>query len=224
MQRLLRKNIFKIFWVTVFAGLMIVLFNIRWLDLLLKPLLMPLLMVALFLKTGQSKGKKKIFMALLFAFFGDVLLLFEDKGELYFIAGLACFLLTHCFYISYFIQIKQSGESTAKKHPYLSIIIGLYAAALLYFLWPNLKELKIPVVVYAFVISTMFYLSLCIPYKIGKIAGQLFVLGAVLFVISDSILAINKFYKPFIIAPALIRVSYCVAQYCIVKAFIKKRY
>ena len=149
MQLLLRKNIFKIFWVTVLAGLIAVIFSISTLDLIIKPLLMPLLMAALFLKTGQTKGRTKIFIALFFSFCGDVLLLFENKGALFFIAGLVCFLITHSFYISYFLQIKQSGDSAAKKYPYLIILISAYTVALLYLLWPNLKELKIPVVIYA---------------------------------------------------------------------------
>ncbi|CAN5807307.1 lysoplasmalogenase [soil metagenome] len=224
MYRLLRKNIFRIFWVIVFAGLIVVSLQISWLDYIFKPLIIPLLLAALFFKTGQPKGKMKIVIALVFSFLGDVFLLFENDGPLFFIAGLVCFLLTHIFYISYFLQLRQSGESPVKSYPFLPILITLYSAGLLYLLWPGLKDLKIPVIIYASIISVMLYLSLCIPYKAGKIAGQLFITGAVVFVASDSLLAINKFYNPFTLAPFLIRITYCFAQYCIVKGFIKKRY
>ena len=224
MQLLFRKNIFRIFWVTVLLGIIAVIFNLRLPDLIFKPLLMPVLMAAIFLRTGQTKGRIKIILALFFSFCGDVFLLFENKGTSFFIAGLVCFLITHLFYISYFLQIKQSGASPAKKHPYLIFLIGVYIAGLLYLLWPNLRELKIPVVIYTCIISIMLYLSLCVPYKVGKIVSQLFIMGAFIFVVSDSLLAFNKFYRPFILAPVLIRLTYCLAQYFIVKGFIKKRY
>ena len=185
---------------------------------------MPVLMAAVFLRTGQTSGRIKIILALFFSFCGDFFLLFENKGTAFFIGGLVCFLITHLFYISYFLQIKKSGSSPAKKYPYLILVIGLYTAGLLYLLWPNLRELKIPVAIYACVISIMLYLSLCVPYKTGKIVGQLFIMGALIFVVSDSLLALDKFYNPFILAPFLIRMTYCLAQYFIVKGFIKKRY
>ena len=224
MNRLLRKNIFIIFWVIVLLGLLVVCLDIKLLDYIFKPLLMPVLLAAVFLRAGRTKGKNKILLALFFSFCGDVFLLFENRGALFFILGLVCFLITHLFYISYFLQIKQSGDSPAKKYPYLIVLVGLYTAFLLYIVWPKLGELKIPVIIYACVISSMLYLSLCIPYKIGKIAGQLFITGAIVFVASDSLLAVNKFYRSFTLAPFLIRLTYCFAQYCIVKGFIKKRY
>lgn len=224
MQLLLKKNIFNVFWVTVLIGILSLIFNFSLLDIIFKALLMPLLMLALYLKTSDNRGRKKIMIALLFSFFGDVLLSFENKGPLFFITGLVCFLVTHIFYISYFSQIKQSGECPAKKYPYILVLIGLYTAGLLYLLWPKLGELKLPVIIYACVISIMLYMSLRIPYKIGRIAGKLFIMGALFFVISDTLLAINKFYAHFTGASLLIRLTYCLAQFFIVKGFIKKRY
>jgi len=224
MNALLRKNIFNVFWVIVLLGIVVMSLDIRWLDYIFKPLLMPVLLAAVFVRSARAKGRKKIILALFFSFCGDVFLLFEDRGSLFFIGGLICFLITHLFYIAYFLQIKQPGESPAKLYPYLVMFIAGYTAFLLYVTWPNLHELKIPVIIYACIISTMLYLSLCVPYKVGKTACQLFVTGAVFFVVSDSLLAANKFYKAFTLAPFSIRLTYCFAQYCIVKGFLKKRY
>lgn len=221
---LLRKYIYRVFWVIVFIGLIAIVFGLTTIDLIFKPLIIPALVVALMLKSENTRGKKKILLALVFSFLGDVFLQFEDRNPVFFIAGLASFLVTHLLYIAYFYQIKQSGDSPAKKYPFSPFIILLYAIGLVYLLYPKLGDLKIPVIVYACVISAMLYLCLCVPYKVGKMTSRLFVSGALLFVLSDSILAINKFYAPFSAADFLIRITYCVAQYFIVKGFIKKRY
>ncbi len=221
---LLRKYIYRVFWVIVFIGLIAVLFGLTTLDLVFKPLIIPALMVALMLKSENTRGKNKILLALVFSFLGDVFLQFENRDPVFFMAGLACFFITHLFYIAYFYQIKQSGDAPVKAYPFTPFIILLYAIGLVYLLYPKLGSLKVPVIAYACVISVMLYMCLCVPYKVGKMSSRLFVSGAVLFVLSDSILAINKFYAPFSAAPFLIRITYCVAQYFIVKGFIKKRY
>jgi uncharacterized membrane protein YhhN len=79
-----------------------------------------------------------------------------------------------------------------------------------------------PVMVYATVICTMLLCSLHIFLKVNKPANILYLLGAALFVLSDSLLAINKFYQPFAFAGILIMLTYCAAQYFIVTGFIKQ--
>jgi uncharacterized membrane protein YhhN len=50
----------------------------------------------------------------------------------------------------------------------------------------------------------------------------LFVAGALLFVCSDSLLAINKFGQPFRFAGLLIMFTYCLAQFLIVWGVVKR--
>jgi uncharacterized membrane protein YhhN len=219
-----RKNIFLFFWAVVSMGIIGILFNIELLDIIFKPLLMPALIAAVLLLKKEAQGRLKILAALFFSFLGDVFLLMEQKSSIFFIAGLISFLLTHIFYIAYFIQIKRPGASLVKKHPYLIAPVVLYVAFLLYSLFPHLDSLKIPVTIYACVISIMLYFSLAVPYSVSKTVRQLFIAGALFFVISDSLLSINKFYKAFPTALLLIRLTYCMAQYFIVRGFIKKRY
>ena len=146
---LLRKYIYRVFWVIVFIGLIAVLFGLTSIDLIFKPLIIPALMVALMLKSENTRGKKKILLALVFSFLGDVFLQFEYREPVFFMAGLACFLVTHIFYISYFYQIKQSGDSPVKTYPYSPFLILLYSIGLVYLLYPKLGDLKIPVIAYA---------------------------------------------------------------------------
>jgi len=224
MKLFLRKNIFFIFWGIVLLDLVSVVLNTPQPVFILKPLLMPSLIVAVLAFSPGSTGRIKVLVALFFSFLGDTFLLFQDKNPLFFILGLCCFLTTHIFYIAYFIQLSKNGASVAKKYPYLVVAIAAYSGALLYLLMPGLADLKIPVIIYACIISIMLYFSLNIPFRISQKIRRFFFIGAACFVISDSLLAINKFYHTFPAADFLIMLTYCVAQYFIVKGFIRNRY
>ena len=72
--------------------------------------------------------------------------------------------------------------------------------------------MKIPVLVYGIVISVMFLLSLHMLFVKNKEAGKLMMFGPLLFIASDSILAVNKFYEPFEYAGIAIMLTYGIAQ------------
>lgn len=224
MRRLLRKYIYFIFWAIVLLGLVGILFNITLLDFISKPLLMPLLMLAVHLRSSNTRGKTKIQGALLLSFFGDILLMFEDKGTWFFISGLACFLFAHVMYIAYFRQLSRNNDSLIKDYPYITIGIIGYAGLLLALLYPVLGDLRVPVIIYACIISIMLFYAFKVPYKVSRFVRYLFISGAIFFVLSDSLLAINKFYLPFAAAGFLIRITYCLAQFFIAKGYIKKKY
>ena len=81
--------------------------------------------------------------------------------------------------------------------------------------------MKIPVLVYGVVISVMFLLALHMLFIKNKEAGKMMMLGALLFIVSDSILAINKFYQPFEYAGIAIMLSYGIAQLLITLGAVK---
>ncbi len=160
-------------------------------------------------------------MALTFSWIGDVILLFADRGEIYFILGLVAFLISHIFYIVLFN--KQTISKTISNKLSFTAGIGLI---LLYFilmintLIPKLGSLTIPVVIYAMVISTMLYFALKGSYQWNAIPYHSVLVGAFLFISSDSILAMNKFYEPIPNASFLIMITYLLAQYGIVKGIV----
>jgi len=189
-----------------------------------KPLLIPALLALMFFSNTIKEGRALIITGLLFSWAGDVLLLFENKHALFFIGGLASFLLTHICYIIYFLKIRSVQPSLIKKQPWIAALVAGYGVSLVMFLLPYLGELKIPVVVYAIVICNMLMFSLHVFYRVNKPANLLFVSGAILFTASDSMLAVNKFYQPFTGAGVLIMLTYCAAQFCIVQGVIKRRF
>ncbi len=190
---------------------------------ILKSLLMPALLLLLLNSNTVSPGKNLITTGLFFSWAGDVLLLFESKNALFFIGGLVCFLITHICYIVYFLKIQSTNTSIIRKQPWLAALVAAYGVSLVMFLFPHLGEMKVPVLVYAIVICTMVICSLHVFTKVNSPANILFVVGAVLFAASDSLLAVNKFYKPFEGAGALIISTYCAAQFFIVMGVVKRK-
>ncbi len=188
-----------------------------------KPLLMPALLLLLIFSTLIAGNKGLIIAALLFSFLGDVLLLFENKSSLFFIGGLVSFLLTHICYILYFLKIKSAQPSLIRKQPWMAALAAAYTISLVQFLLPSLGDMKIPVIIYAIIIYCMMLCSLQVFLKVNTPANRLFITGALLFTASDSMLAINKFHKPFAAAAVLIMLTYCAAQFCIVQGVIKRK-
>ncbi|HCF04122.1 lysoplasmalogenase [Flavobacterium sp.] len=188
---------------------------------ILKPFLLPILVFAV--ASSAHFGTKKILItALTFSWIGDVILLFADKGEIYFIFGLVAFLVSHVFYIVLFS--KQTISKTISNKLSFGAGIGLI---LLYFfgmittLGPKLGSLTIPVVIYAVVISTMLFYALKGSFQWNTIPYQSVFIGAVFFICSDSILAFNKFDQPIPYASFLIMITYLAAQFCIVWGILK---
>jgi uncharacterized membrane protein YhhN len=212
----------NIFWVIVLADITGNALNIPILHYAAKPLLMPALIILAFTAIQATRGKNIILTALFFSWMGDLFLMFENTNPPFFIFGLASFLATHILYIIYFAGFKNNRVSLLKKQPLLIVAVLLYGASLVWLLFPKLGNLKIPVLVYATVICTMQLYSTHAFNKVNKKAARLFLSGALLFVLSDSVLAINKFHLPFAAAGAIIMLTYCAAQYNIVCGFIKQ--
>ena len=212
-----------IFGIAVAADIIGIAANISLLHYFAKPLLLPVLIMLLATATPEVAGKKIMLVALFFSWLGDMFLLFESRQSLFFILGLVSFLTTHVLYIIYFLSIGSNQISLLKKQPLLIAAVSAYGIALVWLLFPHLKDLKIPVMIYAAVICIMLLCSLHIYFKVNKPANTLFVSGALFFVLSDSLLAINKFYQPFAYAGECIMLTYCAAQYFIVTGFIKQQ-
>ena len=212
-----------LFWVLTLADIIAIQFNLLDVHFFVKPLLIPVLMVLLVYSKVNSAGKGLLLIGLFFSFLGDVFLLYEYKNSLFFIFGLASFLITHICYIIYFLKIKSVQTSLLRQQPWLAALVAAYGCSLVMLLYPGLGDLKIPVIVYAAVICCMLLCSLHVFYKTGRPANVYFITGALFFVISDSLLAVNKFLNPFPIAGVLIMFTYCAAQFFIVKGFIAKQ-
>lgn len=176
-------------------------------------------MVFLWLNTRlHDRFSKLIFTGLFFGWIGDILLMFNNNDL--FVFGLASFLICHIFYISAFVgNIRKSNYKLSGVNKFILSLLPIFYLIVLYtYLYPHIanneqnKPFLIPVSVYAVTIVTM---SLCALWRIGssnKISTALIILGAFTFMISDSLIALNKFVSPFQHANLFIMLTYCLAQ------------
>lgn len=185
-----------------------------------KPLLIPAI-TAFFISASlftSSSLKRYIIPALFFSWIGDVLLMFQANQAIFFIGGLIAFLIAHIFYILFFYRIWVVQQMKMK--PWLLLVVVIFYAALISFLLPHLGAMLVPVLVYGFVISTMLWFALHLYLLRYKVAAAHFISGAILFVISDSVLAINKFYQAFPVASFTIMLTYALAQWQLIRGAV----
>lgn len=201
---------------------------------LVKPLLMPLLMVYYYqsiqLKKGQSNAIHRWLLgALFFSFLGDVFLMLTWSGGNLFLFGLASFLLAHIAYIFVFrSNLNTSVTSIARRKPYSIFPIIVYTVLLITVLMnygnEEFSDMKLPVVIYAMVIMIMVMTAFNRYKRVVKQSFSLVILGAVLFMLSDSIIALNKFTSLFhshpLLPRLLIMATYTIAQYLIVEGMV----
>ncbi len=186
-----------------------------------KPLLMATLIMYFLSQTKIRKInlKKWILAALFFSWLGDVLLLFQERNSFFFLLGLSAFLIAHIFYIIFFNSIRLLEN--IKSNLWFLLIIVIYYSVLITILSPWLGDMKLPVRIYGIVISFMFMLAMHMLFIKNKTTGRWMVVGALLFVISDSVLAINKFYQSFEAAGIIIMLTYGLAQLFITEGAIR---
>ena len=182
-----------------------------------KPLLMSFLFMW-FMASSATFSPLRYWLAaaLFFSWLGDFFLLMEEKSPAWFMAGLGSFLLAHVLYILFFIKVR-NRQITKKWNLLIIIVVEGYAASLFVFLYPHIGSLKVPVAVYAVTIATMLVTAAHAFGKNRQQAGRYCVTGAALFVASDSLLALNKFYHPFAAAGIGIMLTYGLAQFAITK-------
>lgn len=180
----------------------------------IKPVLLPSLIAAV-AASQKFPTKNLLLSALLFSWLGDIVLMFADKGEGFFIIGLVLFLTAHVLYIVLFRK-QQKKEYQNNTLIYIGLIgILCYLFGMLCVLFPTLGDLKIAVTIYAVVISTMLFMAFKGLMAWTKPAGYYIFAGAVCFVVSDSLLAFDKFHNPIPLASFNIMSTYLAAQFLI---------
>ena len=212
----MRTALVYIYCIDLLVELMAILFDVQSVRIISKPLLMILLILGVGLQKIQPATLKYLLqVSLFFSWLGDLFLLFDKGDSLYFIGGLLSFLIAHLFYIILFVKLKTVLNPDSKLNKRAIGFLLIYVGILFTLLIPGLGALKIPVIVYALVLASMFIASLYAS-SISSTWQSLIIIGALLFVVSDSILALNKFLNPFPTASFLVMLTYGLAQLFIV--------
>ncbi len=183
-----------------------------------KPLTMIfILLIALLTRQAvSSRYKTLVIIGLLFSLGGDVFLMLPMDM---FIPGLISFLIGHLFYIAAF------GAGFWRRSTWRSRLpFSLYVVVVLGLLGPHLGPMILPVTIYVIVIMTMAWRAWERWSQTRQKAALLALVGAILFVASDSVLAFDKFRAPFEAARLLTLAPYFTAQWFIALSIRKNTF
>jgi uncharacterized membrane protein YhhN len=173
-----------------------------------------------FISGESNRFHRMILLALFFSWGGDVLLQLTQFNEEFFLLGLGSFLLAQVIYsIAFFAT---GGKNILAAKPWLVLPLLAYGFLILWRLWGGLGDMKIPVTVYCVVILTMLLGAMNRKLKVNPQSYRMLLAGAILFVLSDSLIAINKFVQPFELARVAIMTSYITAQYLIALGCVRQ--
>ncbi|REG84632.1 lysoplasmalogenase [Winogradskyella sediminis] len=168
-------------------------------------------------KTLSKTIRSTTILALIFSVLGDIFLLFVAQSPHFFTSGLVAFLTAHIMYILVFLKHRNPQKSAIS----FVVLLLVYAVSVFYFLNGNLGAMLIPVIIYMLVILIMATTAYLRKGKVNLLSYGLVFLGALFFLVSDSILALNKFYKPLAYSNYTIMFTYALAQYLIVIGLLK---
>ena len=153
-----------------------------------------------------SPYRRWISIGLMFSLLGDILLAWPVD---LFVFGLGAFLVAHLAYLKAYLV-------DCRRPALLPLALALLAGVSLFSVMAakGLGDLLIPVAVYALAISAMLWRALArLGSHVPKRSAWLAAAGAVAFVVSDSLIGIDRFVLPFGAAPYLIILSYWIGQW-----------
>ncbi|HKW97128.1 MAG TPA: lysoplasmalogenase [Bryobacteraceae bacterium] len=142
---------------------------------------------------------------------GDALL--DLAPERFFVPGLSAFLAAHLIYTALFLRNRASLIGPARRLAIAAVLV--YALLYSWWLAPDLGPLKIPVILYIAAITAMI-LSALASFFGARVAA-----GALLFLVSDSLLAAAKFKGPFAGRDYLVWLTYFAAQFLIATGVVR---
>ncbi|WP_160366790.1 lysoplasmalogenase [Sphingobacteruim zhuxiongii] len=176
-----------------------------------KPLICVVLIAYLFQATRlKSTFQKLVAVGLAFGLIGDIFLMLPNK----FLFGLGAFLIGHiCYVVAFYKQVYFIQLNKHKIRLLIALILSLYSYNFYNLLSPSLGIEKYPVILYIFVIAMMGYFAFLRKYQTNLWSFLAIMIGAVLFIISDSILAANKFVAYIANSGLIIMGTYMLAQY-----------
>ena len=155
-------------------------------------------------------------VSLLFSTLGDVFLAVSE--ERLFTFGLGSFLVAHLLYIVLFVRNRPKPMSASAIQKTVAVLLIIFSTMMFVWLWPSLGDLKLPVAIYLCAITGMGMAATLAGFRAWWVAA-----GAMLFIVSDSMIAISKFKSPIEYRHYLIWATYYVGQLSIALGFIREK-
>ena len=178
-------------------------------------------LIVLILATRFDKKRLKnfILLALLCSLAGDLFLLFTGEGDLYFQLGLLSFLLAHACYILAYVH---RGYFDNAKVAWAGLLLVVYAIMVYLYIADGLGEQQPYVIAYIFILILLALVALLRKSYVSRRSYLWVLAGAMLFMLSDSILAIVTFKTAIPYAGIAIMLTYAMAQWFLVHGAIEQ--
>lgn len=195
------------------------------LEYMVKPLIMIWIAVYFLLFRKKKSFTVPVLLAFFFSWVGDNFLMFSGKDELYFFAGVGGFFLAQLTYIYIFTTFReQAGKGLIQRKPVLILFFLAYVSGIYVILFPGLEGLMKPIIlIYALSLIGMSLMALNRKGRVSLTSYRLVFFGSILFLISDSMIALNKFFMEFTLAGFWIMITYIAAQYLIMRGLILEK-
>jgi uncharacterized membrane protein YhhN len=146
-----------------------------------------------------------------FAAVGDAFLAIDRQA--YLIHALASFLVTQLAFSAAFLQ--QAVPLRARLA--LRLLPLLFGTVMLVWMWSGLGEFRAPVIGYVAVLVTMTTLAAGVAERPGRIF-----FGALLFLVADSLIGVNRFVTEFAQSERIIVAIYTTGQYLIFTGALRR--
>jgi len=222
MKALFSKYGYPLYWIIALADILLISLNNDNYRIYSKSFLVPVLALTVFTRLGFVKHKQSkiiILLAFIAATAGDILLL-KNTG---FQKGLLCFLAVLLLYTIYFFTIQGLRLRYVASTLILAILLAAFFATFIALLWNYLEGYQIPLVVYSVFLSVMFISAVNVYHNdtTKNLALEAFIPSALLFIISDATLALNKFFLQENFLNIVVMATYCAAQFYISRGVLR---
>lgn len=198
------RGLLTAFWIC--SAVHLVLVAVAWspLESVTKALLMPLLAAWV----AARRGPRLLVAALLLSWLGDVAL--EIDGL--FLAGMGAFAAAHLCYVTYFVRAGALG--VLRRRWAVPLVYAVVWAVLLFLLWPGLGDLRVPVACYSLLLTA----TAVTAAGHGLRAAA----GGALFLLSDTLIALDLAGGDFPLRGLLVMSTYLAAQYLLASGILTR--
>jgi len=221
-----RKKFTILFYGLTTIFLCSLLFDFLIVHYVLKPLFMVTLMV---FHRQQVKDKfgflsRMVQFGLFFSWIGDIALMLDEHVPILFVVGLGAFLIAHVGYALGFIRtITDSGKPIKLgQSTLMALPFALFTGFFFFYIKDGIpSDLFVPVLAYTVVISFMGITSALRQGHVEQNSYKWILVGATLFILSDCVIAVNKFYYDFDYDAVLNMTLYLTGQFMITVGAVK---
>lgn len=166
----------------------------------------------------SKKERTLVFLALAFSFVADYFLL-NDTTILFTALGMSMFIIAKIFYsLFYYTKAKFNVDFLL---PFLAVTF-IYYLFVSFFLYEGLGVYFVPVIIYVLASVGMIFMSYSRYRTVNDKSYILVLMGAFLFLASETIFAVDKFYTPLSHIKITLMVSYGLSQLFTIRGIIEQ--